>query len=110
MLQAERSPVRVLDEVDIFILPNYSSRFMALSSTRPPTEMRTRNLSRGKKRPARRADNLAAVSRMSENMGEPQPLATLRASTVCTRITLPYLTLMSQPFSTVNSAPYSENF
>jgi hypothetical protein len=31
--------------------------------------MSTRNLPGGKKRPARRADNLAAVSRMSENVG-----------------------------------------
>jgi hypothetical protein len=38
---------------------------MALGSTQPLTEMR--NLSGGKKRTARRADNL--VSRMSENVG-----------------------------------------
>jgi hypothetical protein len=55
---------------------------MALWSTQPLTEMSTRNLPGGKKRPARRADNLAAIC-------EPQPLATLRASTTCTGITLP---------------------
>jgi hypothetical protein len=61
MLQAGRSPVRVPDEVDFFNLSNPSSRSMALGSTRPLTEMRTRDLPRGKKRPARRADNLAAI-------------------------------------------------
>jgi hypothetical protein len=61
MLQAERSPVRVPDEVDFFNLPNPSSCTMALGSTQPLTEMSTRNLPGGKKRPARRADNLAAI-------------------------------------------------
>jgi hypothetical protein len=56
MLQAGRSPVRVPDEVDFFNLPNPSSRNMALGSTRPLTEMSTRNLPGGKKRPALRAD------------------------------------------------------
>jgi hypothetical protein len=37
------------------------SRTMALGLTQPLTEMSTRNLSGGKKRPARRADNLAAI-------------------------------------------------
>jgi hypothetical protein len=46
---------------------------MALGSTQPLTEMSTRNLPGGKKRPARRAYNLTA----------------LRATTACTRITLP---------------------
>jgi hypothetical protein len=44
-----------------FTLPNTSSRTMALGSTQPLTEMKTRNLPGGKKRPARRADNLAAI-------------------------------------------------
>jgi hypothetical protein len=34
---------------------------MALGSTQPLTEMSTRNFPGGKKRPARRADNLAAI-------------------------------------------------
>jgi hypothetical protein len=34
---------------------------MVLGSTQPLTEMSTRYLSEGKKRPARRADNLAAI-------------------------------------------------
>jgi hypothetical protein len=61
MLQAGRSPVRVRDEVDLFSLPNPSSRTMALGSTQPLTEMSTRNLPGVKKRPARSADNLAAI-------------------------------------------------
>jgi hypothetical protein len=61
MLQAGRSTVRVRDEVDVFNLPNPSSRIMALGSTEPLTKMSTRNLPGGKKRPARRADNPAAI-------------------------------------------------
>jgi hypothetical protein len=61
MLQAGRSPVRVPDEVDFFNLPNSSSRTMALRSTQPLTKMSTRKLPGGKKRPERRADNLAAI-------------------------------------------------
>jgi hypothetical protein len=60
MLQAGRSQVRVSDEVDFFNLPNTSSRTMALGSTQPLTEMSTRNLPGGNKRPAHRADNLTA--------------------------------------------------
>jgi hypothetical protein len=61
MLQAGRSPVLVPDEVDFFNLPNPSSRTMALGSNEPLTEMSTTNLPGDKKRPARRADNLAAI-------------------------------------------------
>jgi hypothetical protein len=61
MLQAGKSPVRVPDEVDFFNSPNPSSRTMALESTQPLTKMSTRNLPGGKNRPARRADNLAAI-------------------------------------------------
>jgi hypothetical protein len=61
MLQAGRSSVRIPDEVDFFNLSNPSSRTMALGSTQPLTEMSTRNLPGVKKRPARRADNLAAI-------------------------------------------------
>jgi hypothetical protein len=69
MLQAGRSPVRVPGEVDFFNLPNLSSRTMDLVSTQPLTKMITRNLPGGKKRPARRSDNLQpSVSRMSENV------------------------------------------
>jgi hypothetical protein len=61
MLQAGRSPDRVPDEVDFFNLPNPSSRTMALGSTQPLTEISIRKLPGGKKRPARRADNLTAI-------------------------------------------------
>jgi hypothetical protein len=61
MLQAGKSPFRIPDEVDLFNLPNPSSRTMALGSTQPLREMSTRKLAGGKKRPARRADNLAAI-------------------------------------------------
>jgi hypothetical protein len=61
MLQAGRSPVRVLDEVDFFNLSNPSSRTMALGSTQPLTEMSTGNLHGGKGRMARKADNLTAI-------------------------------------------------
>jgi hypothetical protein len=65
MLQAGRSPVQVPDEVDFFNLPNPSSRTMALGSTQSQTKMSTRNLPGGKKRPARRADNLAAICELN---------------------------------------------
>jgi hypothetical protein len=61
MLQAGRSPVRIPNEVYFFNLPNPSSRTTALGSTQPLTEMSTRKLPGGKKRPARKADNLAAI-------------------------------------------------
>jgi hypothetical protein len=61
VLQAGRSPVRVPDEVEVFNLPNTSSRTMALGSSQPVTEISTRNLPEGKGRAARRADNLAAI-------------------------------------------------
>jgi hypothetical protein len=61
MLQAERSPVRVPDEVDFFNLPNPSSRTMTLGSIQPPTEMSAKNLPAGKKRPALGANNLDAI-------------------------------------------------
>jgi hypothetical protein len=61
MLQAGRSPGQVPDEVNFFDLPNPSSRTMALGSAQPLTKMSTRNLPGGKKRPARRADKLAAI-------------------------------------------------
>jgi hypothetical protein len=53
------------EEVDFFYnLPNPSDRTMTLGSTQPVTEKNTRNLKKetwGKVRPARRADNLAAI-------------------------------------------------
>jgi hypothetical protein len=54
------------DEVDFLNWPNPSGRIMALGSTQPLTEMSTRNKYKwrnlgGNVRPARKADNLAAI-------------------------------------------------
>jgi hypothetical protein len=70
MLQAGRSPVRVLVEVDFFNLPNPSSRTIALGSAQTLTEMSTRNLPGGKKRRRIGLTTLPpSMSRMSENVG-----------------------------------------
>jgi hypothetical protein len=61
MQQVGRSPVRVPNAVDIFNLPNPSSRTVALWSTQLLTEMSTRNFPGCKKRPARRVDESAAI-------------------------------------------------
>jgi hypothetical protein len=103
MLQAGRSLVQVSDEVDFFNLHNPSSRTMALGSTQPLTVMSTRNLPGSKKRPARKADNLAAIYEPNVKMWEPQPLANLRASTACTGIT--FTLLLTQRMSTLSNSP-----
>jgi hypothetical protein len=54
MLQAEKS-------IGFFNLPNPSTRIMSLDSTRPLTEMSTKNLPGVKGRLARKADNLTAI-------------------------------------------------
>jgi hypothetical protein len=46
--------------IGFFNWPNPPSRTMALGSTQPLTGMSTRNLTGGKERPAREADNLTA--------------------------------------------------
>jgi hypothetical protein len=61
LLQAGRSPVRVPDKVDFFNLPNPSSRTMALGLNQPLIKVNTKHFLEGKKRPACRADNLAAI-------------------------------------------------
>jgi hypothetical protein len=65
MLQVGRSRDRVPMRWIFSNLLNPSDRTMALGSTQPLTEMSTRNLNKkktgGKVRPARRADNLAAI-------------------------------------------------
>jgi hypothetical protein len=62
MLQAGRSPVRVPDEMDSFNLSNRSSPTMALGVDSASNRNEyTKYLPGGKKRPARGADNLAAM-------------------------------------------------
>jgi hypothetical protein len=57
---------------------------MALGSTRPLTEMNTRNLPGGKGRPAREADNLTSICETTvQKMWEPQRLTTLWAFMAC---------------------------
>jgi hypothetical protein len=79
------------DEVtEFFNWPNPSSRTMPLGSTKPLTEMSTRNLSGGKERPACKADNLSAnCEPIVWKMWEPRRLTTLWASTTCYGIALP---------------------
>jgi hypothetical protein len=78
--------VRVPDEVDFFNLLNPSSRFMALGSSQPLTEMSTRNFPGGKMRLERRADTLAAIYELNVcELWEPRRLTTLRDSTACYR-------------------------
>jgi hypothetical protein len=57
MLQAGRLRVRF----SMRLLTNPSSRTMVLRSTQSLTEMSTRNLPGGKRRPASEADNLTAI-------------------------------------------------
>jgi hypothetical protein len=96
--------LQVPDEVDFFNLPNSSSCTMALGSNQLLTDMSTRNLPGDKKQPTFRADTLAAICEPNVGKcGEPHPLATLRASTACTGITLPYLTALPYLFQTDHS-------
>jgi hypothetical protein len=77
MLQAGRSPVGIPDDVNFLNLPNPSSRTVALRSTQALTEMSIRNLPGGKKRPARKADSIAAIYkpnvRKCGSLNLPQP-------------------------------------
>jgi hypothetical protein len=60
--------------------------------TQPLTEMSTRNLSRGKGRPVRRADNhIAICEAIVYQTWEPRRLANLWAFMACYRISLPVL-------------------
>jgi hypothetical protein len=62
MLQAEKSPVRLLMRpLDFFNIANPSSHTMALGSTQPLREMSNRNLPRGKGRSDRKVDNPTAI-------------------------------------------------
>jgi hypothetical protein len=61
MLTSRKIAGSIPDVIRFFILSNLSSRTMALGSTRPLTEMSTRNFPGGKERPARNADNFTAI-------------------------------------------------
>jgi hypothetical protein len=80
----------ITDEVTGFYnLPNPSSRTMGLASTQPPTEMSTRNLPGDKGRPARKSDNLTALSEpFVYVMWEPRRLTNLWAFTAFFFVTL----------------------
>jgi hypothetical protein len=78
--------------ISFFNSPNPSSRTMALESTQPLTEMRTRNLPGGKGRPVRKADKLTSICEpIVQKMLEPRRLTTLWASMATTVIALHYL-------------------
>jgi hypothetical protein len=65
---------------------------MAFGSTQPLTEMNAKNLRGGKARPARKADNLAAICEpIVQKMLEPRRLTTLGASTACYRDSFTFL-------------------
>jgi hypothetical protein len=87
MLQAGRSRVRFpMRSMNFSNLRNPSSRTMVLGSTQPLKEMSTRNVLGGKERPARKADNLAAICEPNVyKIGEPRRLTALWASTACYR-------------------------
>jgi hypothetical protein len=67
MLQAGRSRVQVpMRSLDFLNSPNPTDLIIAMGSTQPLTEISTMNILGGKERPARRADNLAAIYELIE--------------------------------------------
>jgi hypothetical protein len=65
VLQAGRSGVQFsMRSLDVFNLPNPSSRTMALGFTQPITEMSTSSLLLGKGRMARKAGNLTVIYKL----------------------------------------------
>jgi hypothetical protein len=61
MLQAGRSGVRILMRSLNFSIDLILPAALALGSTQPLTELSTRNLPEGKRRPAHGADNLTVI-------------------------------------------------
>jgi hypothetical protein len=74
------------DVIRFFNSLNPSSLIMALRSSQPLTEMSTRNLPGGKGPPARKADNLTAISEPIVYITwQPRRFTTLWAFTACYR-------------------------
>jgi hypothetical protein len=80
--------------IGFFDSSNPSSRIIALESTQPVTEMNTRNLPGGKRRPAREPDRLTAICEsIVYKMWEPEHLITLWAFTACYRDSFTFFTM-----------------
>jgi hypothetical protein len=76
LIQAER--LRVRFRWGFLNWPNPSAHIMALGLAQPLTEMSTRNLPGGKRRPVCKADNLSAICEpIVYKMWEPRHLTTL---------------------------------
>jgi hypothetical protein len=70
-----------------------SAALWPLGSTKPLTDMSTRNILGGEERPARRADNLTSIYEpIVYKVWEPQHLTNLWPSTACYRDTFTLLT------------------
>jgi hypothetical protein len=75
---------------------------MARGSTKPLTEMGTRNLPRGKEQPAHKADNLIGICEpIVYKMREPRRLTNLWASAVCYRDIFTFMLMEIHWISTV---------
>jgi hypothetical protein len=78
-------PVEVI--IFFFYLPNPSIHIMALGSIQSPTEMNTRYLLGGKRRPARKDDNLTTICEpIVSKLFESPCLTILWACTACYRV------------------------
>jgi hypothetical protein len=84
MLPGGRSRVR-FPMRSLFSGPSSFNRSMTMESTQHLIEMSTKNFPGDKGRPAPKANNITAVSRLSSKCGEPRRLATLLSSTACYR-------------------------
>jgi len=89
----------------IFHWYNSSGRTMALGLTQPLTEMSTRNISWGYRRPVRRADKLTTfMCRMSWNVGASTSWNTQGLSRPVMELVYLYLTLVNWSFRCANTS------